>query len=338
MTVGIDCSAYQGVVDWPVTAEAGWEFAYIKATEGLGFVSSALDGQWRGANLAGMTTGLYHFARPDTNTPEGEADHFAGQINRLGGPGHLPPCLDLEVGSGDLGSWAFRFLKRVREKTGLTRVMVYSGAYFFRDHIGEMWMDPDIVLWIADYGATVGRPRYLSQRVAIHQYASDGRIPGITGSVDVNFALRPLGEITGGIPDVQLDDTFTDSFGNTQTIRSCFVELMRKINDMHHPMVAPGSMPSRIPGDSNVTNLQDAIMDSAAWTHAVLDAVGRIETQVSDVDEQQLAADLGPVITAAVGPIVREAVTEAAGEDNSALAEEIVTSIGQKLTAGGTTA
>ena len=134
---------------------------------------------------------------------------------------------------------------------------------------------------------------------------------------------------------MELDDTLIDSFGNTQTVRSCLVELMRKLNDLHYPLVAPGSMPSRIPGDTNVTNGIDAIMDSTAWTHALLDAVARIETKVSDVDEQQLAADLAPVITAAVGPIVHDAVTEATGGDNSALAEEIVAKIGAKLGSTG---
>jgi lysozyme len=336
MTTGVDVSSHQGTVDWPPVRSAGYEFAIIKATEGVGYVSPALDSQWRGANDAGLMTGLYAFARPDTNAPEPEADHFAAHVNRLAakGPGHLPPCLDIEVGTGDLSHWVLRFIARLRQITGTQAVLVYSGAYFFRDHIGETGMDPDVSLWIADYGRTAGQPRYLTPRVAIHQYASDAQVPGITGNADVNVALRPLGEITGGIPDVQLDDTFTDSFGNTQTVRSCLIELMRKVNDIHYPMVAPGSMSSRIPGDSNVTNLQDMIMDSGAWTHTILDAVGRIETKVSDVDEQQLAADLGPVITAAVGPIVREAVTEAAGEDNSALAEEIVAKIGDKLTGG----
>lgn len=32
---GVDVSSYQGEVDWPVLAEQGVDFAFIKATEGL---------------------------------------------------------------------------------------------------------------------------------------------------------------------------------------------------------------------------------------------------------------------------------------------------------------
>jgi len=70
--------------------------------------------------------------------------------------------------------------------------MVYSGAAFFTDHIGEGWMDPDIQLWIAHYGRPPGQPRYLTPRVAIHQHSQTGTVPGISGSCDLDVAIWPL--------------------------------------------------------------------------------------------------------------------------------------------------
>lgn len=199
MSTGVDVSSAQGQPAWPAVRSAGIEFAYIKATEGVGWVSPTLDGQFHGAAGAGLATGLYHFGRPDTNTAEADADTFAAQVNAYTAaqPGHLPPCLDLETGTGSLAGWVSAFLTRLRARTGATTVMVYSGANFFRDHIGEQGMDPTTLLWIAHYGVPPGKPAYLTPRVAIHQYADNGHIDGIAGNVDLNLALRPLSDITG---------------------------------------------------------------------------------------------------------------------------------------------
>jgi lysozyme len=208
MSTGIDVSSAQGQPTWPSVRAAGIEFAYVKATEGTGWVSPTLDQQFRGATDAGLVTGLYHFARP-ANPAEADADTFADQVGKYGAttPRHLPPCLDLEVGTGDLAGWAGRFLSRLRTRTGATTVMVYSAASFFRDHIGEHGMDPGTLLWIAHYGVPPGHPAYLTPRVALHQYANDGNISGIAGHVDLNFALRPLADITGRTQSPEDADT-----------------------------------------------------------------------------------------------------------------------------------
>jgi len=76
--------------------------------------------------------------------------------------------------------------------------MIYSGVSFFKTQLGENWMDPNMVLWLAHYGRPPGQPGYLSPRVAIHQYSDAGKIPGITGNVDLNCAIWPLAKIITG--------------------------------------------------------------------------------------------------------------------------------------------
>lgn len=198
-SLGIDLSDNNaGPFDWPQITNSGVRFAYIKASEGNSTSYDSLDSQYIGAKSAGLAVGLYHFARPGVS-PEANADAFAAQINRLGAvAGHLPPCLDLESGIGNLSGWALRFITRLRTKTGCTRVMLYSGASFFKDQIGESWMDPNISLWIAHYGVPIGRPMYLTPRVAMHQYASSGRINGINGNVDLSALLWPISNLMDG--------------------------------------------------------------------------------------------------------------------------------------------
>jgi GH25 family lysozyme M1 (1,4-beta-N-acetylmuramidase) len=195
--LGIDVASWQGKPDWAKVAAAGYKFVYIKASDGGSSAYASANSQFNGATAAGLATGLYHFADP-TRSPAANADAFATQIGRLGA-GQLPPCLDLETGSGDLSGWTRTFIAELRARTGIRRVMVYSGVAFFTGHIGESWMDPDILLWLAHYGVPAGKPGYTSPRVAIHQYAATGSIPGIAGNCDVDYAIWPLARIlTGG--------------------------------------------------------------------------------------------------------------------------------------------
>src|SRR5690349_18650218 len=58
---GVDVSAYQGRIDWPTLAAQDVDFAYIKATEGSGFVDERFEDNLRGAREAGLLVGAYHF-------------------------------------------------------------------------------------------------------------------------------------------------------------------------------------------------------------------------------------------------------------------------------------
>ena len=101
---GFDVSSHQTRVDWGRVKSDGISFAYIKATEGTGFVDPRFGAYWAGAKAAGLPRGAYHFARPDTNsgtTPalvtkdaQAEADSFLGVAYPK--RGDLLPVLDLE--------------------------------------------------------------------------------------------------------------------------------------------------------------------------------------------------------------------------------------------------
>src|SRR5215475_3457030 len=82
---GIDVSSHQATtLNWPQIGQSA-RFAYVKATEGGTFVSPAFASQYAGARAAGLYTGAYHFARPDSTTSAlAQADFFINQINQLG--------------------------------------------------------------------------------------------------------------------------------------------------------------------------------------------------------------------------------------------------------------
>lgn len=195
MANGLDCSDNQGSINWAAVASSGIEFAYVKLSEGENSSYSTAAAQFNGATAAGLTTGGYTFARPNYS-PQANAAAFAEQLLALNAiEGHLPPCLDLEVGTGYLGNWASTFVTELRRLTGCTRVMVYSSLSFFKTQITESWMDDDVLLWLAHIGVPAGQVGYSSPRLALHQFSFTGVVPGVSGNVDLDVALMPLDEM-----------------------------------------------------------------------------------------------------------------------------------------------
>lgn len=257
---GIDVASWQGSPDWRKVAAAGVGFVYIKASEGASSSYPSLNSHYSGARAAGLAVGLYHYARV-SKSPEANADSFAAQINRLGAvAGHLPPCLDLEEGSGNLAGWADAFIRRLRLKTGCKKVMLYTGTSFFNTHLGEGWMDNDVSLWIAHYGKPPGKPGYMSPRVSMHQYSQTGQVAGIAGPVDLDVAIWPLEKLIVGSP-IEEDDAVAVSDADVRRIADAILD-------------TPINREGDIPNKGQPTTLRgviawfDAVSTHAPWDDA----------------------------------------------------------------------
>jgi GH25 family lysozyme M1 (1,4-beta-N-acetylmuramidase) len=195
---GIDVSSHQPTISWRAVKRAGIDFAFVKATEGVGFVDSSFERHRSEARRAGVPVGAYHFARPDTNIsaqdPIAEADHFLDVA--APGEGDLLPVLDFEtpgLSSTQLGRWAKRFLRRVEQRLGEPPIL-YTYTSFWRDRVGDSRAFTRYPLWLANYGPNDGRPHDVSPvggwtNIAIHQYTSEGTIPGFAGRLDLNRLL-----------------------------------------------------------------------------------------------------------------------------------------------------
>lgn len=90
---GVDVSSYQGQVDWPVLAEEGVVFAFIKATEGSGLQDQRFQENWTNAQEAGIRVGAYHFFSYDS-PGETQAENFIEQVPVK--EDTLPPVVDIE--------------------------------------------------------------------------------------------------------------------------------------------------------------------------------------------------------------------------------------------------
>jgi GH25 family lysozyme M1 (1,4-beta-N-acetylmuramidase) len=197
---GIDASHYQATIDWRSVAAAGKRFAFIKATEGTTLVDRRFEANHAAAGRAGMLRGAYHFARPEPGSRHAvrEARHFTGVAGETGGPGSLPPVLDLEdaggLGVAALRAWVRSFLQEVERLTGHPPV-IYTSPSFWESEMGGSPEFAPHPLWVAHY--TEGSPTVPGgwEEYAFWQHSETGSVRGIRGDVDLNRFNGTLDEL-----------------------------------------------------------------------------------------------------------------------------------------------
>jgi GH25 family lysozyme M1 (1,4-beta-N-acetylmuramidase) len=180
---GIDVSVFQGAVNWD-QASVGNAFAIAKATEGVGFADPQFARNWAELSRVGLVRGAYHFGRPDLgNTPQSEADWFLSVVQP--GPGDILE-LDLEVGTGDLSTWALGFLDHVRDRLGGYRPLFYSFLDFLRTRGLFVPRMSDYGLWLAWPDSNGPLPPVAPWPMVAFQQYGQGAQPGIQGDVDLD--------------------------------------------------------------------------------------------------------------------------------------------------------
>lgn len=194
--LGIDVSGWQKTISWKAVADAGIEFGFIKATEGTGYVNPSYQPHRRAARRHGIPVGAYHFARPDADDgPIAEAEHFL-EVARPR-EGDLLPVLDLEVpglAPREMARWARSFLRRVEKRIGEPPIL-YTYTSFWVSTVGNARGFARYPLWLANYGKNDGKVHPVRtvggwRSIAVHQYTSEGRIPGFGGPLDLNRLRR----------------------------------------------------------------------------------------------------------------------------------------------------
>ncbi|MBP3041082.1 LysM peptidoglycan-binding domain-containing protein [Bacillaceae bacterium Marseille-Q3522] len=183
---GIDVSHWQGVIDWAKVAADGVKFVFIKATQGTNY--SKVDffkTNVRAAAAAGIHVGAYHYGTfGNVEEANVEAAYFLSVVR--GYDLSYPLVLDLEenkkgAGRSQLTDATIAFLEAI-ENAGYF-AMLYSGKNFFETQLHEARLKP-YALWVARYNDELG------QQADIWQYTSSGKVNGIAGNVDMNWAYR----------------------------------------------------------------------------------------------------------------------------------------------------
>lgn len=181
---GIDVSAWQ---PRNITGIVPLDFAIIKATESIGYVSDACDQQYQIAKAAGKGLGVYHFLRP--GDAAANADFFVNNIQGYLGEAML--VLDYEANALDMGrEWLRTAIRRVKERTNVPPVVYASESVVASQELDKLCAEENCGLWVANYGAN-NQQGYSAQPQlrgsVIRQYTSKGRLDGYGGDLDLNY-------------------------------------------------------------------------------------------------------------------------------------------------------
>lgn len=145
MLKGIDISEWQAISP---TAYKAYDFIVIKATEGKTYDDPNMSSHAQNALNNGQLIGFYHYARPENNSAEDEAEHFLRVVKPYIGKAVL--ALDYEGTALRYGAeWALKWLDAVYKKTGV-RPMIYLQGSQVKNY--KSVMEKDYGLWVAHWG------------------------------------------------------------------------------------------------------------------------------------------------------------------------------------------
>ena len=181
---GIDISGWQKGIN---LERVPFDFAIVKATEGIRIVSETCDDFCNIILGLGRCLGLYHYANGGDYRKE--ADFFLNKVKKYIGRAML--CLDWESkGNSQFGKadreWVKNWCDYVFEKTGIKPIIYVSKSY------SSMLEGLGYEFWIAQYANN--KPTGYQQspwnegayQCLIRQYASTGRLNGYNGNLDLD--------------------------------------------------------------------------------------------------------------------------------------------------------
>ena len=193
---GIDVSYANGTIDWKKVADTGVKFAMIRAGFGnkISQKDAQADANFTNAAAAGIDMGAYWFAYPLSAADAREEAKLCLEVIQ---PHRLtyPVCFDFEY---DSIRYAQENGVEVTREFATEMVLAFcdelklNGFYpanyannDFTKNYFNMEALKGLDLWYAYYQDTLNR-----DDVSLWQYSNAGRIPGISGNVDLDYAYK----------------------------------------------------------------------------------------------------------------------------------------------------
>lgn len=188
MQRGVDVSANNGQVDWARVAQAGYTYAFARATLGHGDVDPTFERNRDGAKAHGLRFGGYHLPYPGSSSAEQQAKEFLAVVKPQ--RGDLLPSLDIENKSppdkaearfsvAELVAWLRAWLAAVEHQIG-AKPIVYTNRGWWDSRLKNANL-ADHPLWLAHYTSanapTIPKPW---KAYAIWQHSETGDIGGHT--------------------------------------------------------------------------------------------------------------------------------------------------------------
>lgn len=197
---GVDVSAFQGKIDWEQVADSGIRFAMVRlGFRGYGAAGKMVEDEYAKSNLkgaqdAGLAVGAYFFSQATSIEEVDEEIEFLLKI--LGKQElNMPLVMDWEIVTEEgrtksvdrrtLTDCLLHFCQVMEEKG-------YNPMVYFNWHLSSTMLYlnelEDYPFWLALYQDRMTYPF----RVEMWQYTCTGKVPGITGDVDIDVYMPDL--------------------------------------------------------------------------------------------------------------------------------------------------
>lgn len=162
---GLDVSHYQDRVDWKAAWDAGYRFAFAKATDGSGGIDAMFKTHKTDAKAAGFIFGAYHFYRFGYPAPEQMLNFMkvAGTVQS----GELPHTIDVEWDRGSTKYGADSVMDAeaaddiwtassvLAHSIGMSP-MIYTNYYFWNPGVRGATF-AQMPLWVPAYHTTIDK-------------------------------------------------------------------------------------------------------------------------------------------------------------------------------------
>lgn len=188
----IDVSRWQGIIKmegWAQVKAAGYKGVMLRAVgnrNGVPYIDPTFEDNYANAKAAGLDVGMYYYT--DASCEKLADEELAALRQALRGKElTMPVAVDMEDAAltvlkpKDLTNLAAYHLEQI-EKMGFYAQFYTYTSYANRnlemERLAGRW---DI--WLADY---TGKTPKAAFHYSAHQHSSEGRVPGISGNVDLN--------------------------------------------------------------------------------------------------------------------------------------------------------
>lgn len=188
---GIDCSKWQGIIDWKKAKSAGVEFAIARSGYGKESptqVDKTFETNYAGCKANGIPIGTYHYSYADSISDAKLEAQFCLK-NIAGKQLEYPVVFDIEDKemlklSTQIRTDICRAFCETIENAGYY-AMIYTNLDWYRNKINGAELSKKYDIWLAQW--YVSKP---AVNCGIWQKSEVGKIDGISGNVDLNEAYK----------------------------------------------------------------------------------------------------------------------------------------------------
>lgn len=204
---GVDVSHWQGEIDWKKVKASGIDFVMIKlggsdGSKGSYYVDECFETNYKKAKAAGVSVGAYWFVGSKFLTSSEAKKQALYVLDKLKGKYFdYPIVVDVETtakSNKEAATVATIVFCDTLEESGYYAMVYASDVSGFKERLNKDRLKR-FDKWVARYSSknspTVTKaPEYVSD-YGIWQYTSKGKVDGISGNVDLDYAYQDYSEI-----------------------------------------------------------------------------------------------------------------------------------------------